>query len=184
MFIAAKGYFSQGKARLPDRKPAIRQRLRGKIMATRLGEGDKLLTMLDGQKSFWRRNNSGIWIAFSVIIFLALCVCFYEPASPDGIYYDQNIGGEHGCWIFKDGTIYITCDVHPPEKTGVYYKNGNQWVSGTNPANMFIIKPSLFGVKVICKQFQKGQEFWPRNSLSWVIYVVDLKDSILSHLSP
>jgi hypothetical protein len=140
--------------------------------------------MFDGQKSFWRRNNSSIWIAFSVIIFLALCVCFYEPSSPDGVYYDQYIACEHGCWIFKEGTIYIQCDKDPPKKTGTYYKSGNQWVWGNNPTNMLIIKPSLIGVKVICKQFETGQAFWPRDSLSWVIYVVDLKDSILSHLSP
>jgi hypothetical protein len=140
--------------------------------------------MFNRPNNFPRRKRRGILIASSVVALLTALLFIYEPSSPDGVYYDQYIACGHGCWIFKDGKISIQCDEEPPKNSGAYYKSGNQWAWGNNPTNMIFIKPSLFGVKVICKQFQRGQQFWPRDSLSWMASLIDFKDSVLSQLFP
>jgi len=128
-----------------------------------------------------RRRGRGIGSVASAVLLLILYLFFYEPSTPDGIYYDPYIACEHGCWIFKDGEISIQCDKHPPKKAGTYHKIQNKWVSGDDPTNSAVIKPSLFGVNVIGSQFQKGHVFWLRDCFSWIF---DFIDWIQLHVLP
>jgi hypothetical protein len=137
--------------------------------------------MLGDLQNYLRRKRLGIGITFSVFLLLFAFLFFYEPSTPDGVYYDENIACGHGCWIFKNGKVFVECEDHSPDGAGTYSKTENQWVWGNNATNATVIKPSLFGVKVICSQFQNGKQFWPRDCFSWVI---DCRDWVGSHLFP
>ena len=152
-----------------------------KIVATSFGKAGRLLIMLTGQKSCWQRSWKWVWVSFSMIVMLPLFVFLYEPPSPDGTYYDPYMACGHGRWIFNDGKVFAQGDNEPPQYSGAYYKSGGRWVCGSNPTNMAIIKPSLLGVTVTCKQFQQGRRFLFRDCFSWAI---DSIDWIPMHLLP
>jgi hypothetical protein len=134
--------------------------------------------MLDGEQTFWQRKRLVIRIALSFVILFIVFAVYYQPSSPDGIYYDPDLACGHGCWIFKDGKIFVRCDDEVPQASGIYSKSGKNWISANNPTNFVIFKPSLFGLNVVGSQYQHGQTFWPRNCFSWV---VDCKEWIQKH---
>jgi hypothetical protein len=137
--------------------------------------------MFSGLKSFLRRRKQTIAIASSVIVLLVGFLYFYEPASPDGVYYERSPVSEHYHWIFKDGTLFIQPEEEmPPEIFGTYCKSGTQWVWEMGiPPTKVVIKPSWFGVKMISFQFIGGHQFWPRHGFCWAF---DCWNWICSHL--
>ena len=138
--------------------------------------------MLGGLKNYFSRKKQAIAIVSLIILLLAGFLCFYKPASPDGVYYDPEIECGHGCLIFKEGKVYIQCDEEPPEYSYVYLKLNGQWVlQGINGKPGGVLKASLFGLKLISPQIQHGETYWIRDGLSWVI---DCKEWIRSHPFP
>ena len=126
------------------------------------------------------RKHRGKWgIAFSAV-FLPAGLFVYEPATPDGVYYDPNMACEHGVWIFKNGTILEECAGETPlRKCDPYFKSKTEWVGVGKPGERPIFKPSLFGITWIDPSLQSGRNFYLRDSLSWVI---DFKEWIREHL--
>ena len=113
-----------------------------------------------------QRKKFIVGVFLSVALLLVTFLFFYEPSSPEGIYFDKNIACRHGCWIFKGGNVSVQCDEGSPQNAGLYHKSGNQWLWGNNPTNVVLITPSLFGLKVIGAQFQGNHQFWPRDCFS------------------
>jgi hypothetical protein len=133
--------------------------------------------MLAGLRNVLQKN--WFWFVFISVLSLSVLLFFYRPSSPDGVYFDENMACEHGCWIFEKGDVSAQCDKGTPEKAGEYRKSGSQWFWGNNPTNRVTIKASIFGIQVTGSQFQSGQVFWPRDYFSWII---NCKDWIKLHL--
>ena len=113
-----------------------------------------------------------------MVVFLLV----YQPASPDGDYYDPDISCGHGCWVFKDGKVYIQCDEESSEYSYVYLKLNGQWVlQDIRGESIGVLKSSIFGLNLINPQMQYGQKHWTRDGLSWVI---ECKEWIGSHPFP
>jgi hypothetical protein len=124
--------------------------------------------MLAGQKILWRRKRRWVLIASSVVALLVAFLLFYEPASPDGIYFDPYIGCEHGVWILKNGKVYVQCvGQEAPHDEGVYVKSGNQWIGKSGG----VIKPSILGITFYDSSFKNGHAFFFRDQFSWVGYL-------------
>src|ERR1700688_617212 len=108
--------------------------------------------MVGGLKNHSRRKKLGI---ISVAIVLGvLVVAFYQPSSPDGVYYDPYLACGHGCWKLKEGKIFTECDEEAYKFAGNFLKVNGEWIiQGKSGEVDAILKPSLFGLKVIDKQF-------------------------------
>ncbi len=121
-----------------------------------------------GEKpAFGVGKRSAIAVGFLLSASLVLFFTFYQPSTPDGIYYDSGLACTHGCWILKGGKIYVQCDNEAPRASGSYAKSGQAWVSETDPKSPIIFQPGLLGLKVVGTRFQHGRAFWPRDSFSW-----------------
>jgi len=137
--------------------------------------------MLAGKKVFWRRKTARFLLAIFALSLVALMCWCYEPASPDGVYYDADIACGQGCWILKNHEVFIQCDGEKPQLISTYYQAGNRWLMGNNPTNQILLKPSLWGLQVIGPAFTRGQVFWPRDRFAWT---VNLKEWLQSHFIP
>jgi hypothetical protein len=141
-----------------------------KIVATICWKEGRILIVPGGLQNYLSRKRPAIAIVSLITFLLAGFLYRYEPSSPAGVYYDPDIACGHGCWIFKDGKVYIQCDEEPPEYSYVYLKLNGQWVlQGINGESRGILKASLFGLKLISPQIQHGETYWARDGLSWVI---------------
>jgi hypothetical protein len=145
-------------------------------VATWFGKGGRLPIMFSGLKSFLRRRKQTIAIASSVIVLLVGFLYFYEPSSPEGIYYDPDLACGYGVWIFKDGKVFVQCDGETPRESGLYVKSGNRWTSVEK--NGAVFKPSILGIKVYDPFLHNGQSFWFRSKFSWI---VDCKEWFQKH---
>ena len=127
--------------------------------------------MLGGLQNYLRRKRRAIGIAIAAVALVFAFLFFYEPSSPDGVYYERSAFSEHYHWIFKNGTLFTQVEEDlPPEIFGAYYKSGTQWIWEMGiPRTKVVIKPSWFGVKLISSQFIGGHQFWPRYGFCWAI---------------
>ncbi len=80
--------------------------------------------------------------------------------------------------MFKDGKIFVGCESEETNFCSTYFKSENQWLSGNNPTNQMIIKPSLFGIKVTGPGGKGGSKFFLRDRFSWSY---DCKEWIEKH---
>ena len=117
---------------------------------------------------------------FALSLVALMCWC-YEPASPDGVYYDDCIACGQGCWILKKHEVSIQCDGEKIQMVSTYYQSGNRWFMGNTPTNQCLLKPSLWGLQVIGPTFTRGQVFWPRDGFAWTVH---LNEWLPSHLTP
>ena len=115
---------------LRPRTGALRQNRCDKLLRTR-----QAWIMFGGLRNNLRKHRGKWGIAFSAVFLLA-GLFVYEPATPDGVYYDPNMACEHGVWIFKNGTIREECAGEtPPRKCGPYFKSKTEWVGSANRGN-------------------------------------------------
>jgi hypothetical protein len=138
--------------------------------------------MSGGHEQFWRRKRRIIWIAFSILLLLLAVLFFYEPSTPEGIYYDPNVASEYAYWIFgKDGKVFLQTE-RTYEYAGVITKVGNEWVGneGTNGVGREVFKPKLLGLVVYNSQLEGGHVFWFRKRFAWII---DCKEWLQQHFS-
>jgi hypothetical protein len=140
------------------------------------------MPIMSGQLNrFWNEKPKWILGSFFGFALLLLFLFCFEPASPDGVYYDPYLACGHGLWTFKDGQVFIQCPGEPPSPLCTYGKVGGQWRYGNSTTNQVFLVPSLFGIKLIGSGLQNGQVFWPRDCFSWVI---DSKEWLQHHFSP
>lgn len=135
--------------------------------------------MVDNQQTLRQRKHLAVRIVLSVLILFILFLACYQPSSLDGIYYDPAIACDHGFWMFKDGKIFAGCEAEETNFCGTYFKSANQWLSGNNPTNQMIIKPSLFGIEMTGQSWKGGRKFILRDCFSWCY---DCKEWIENHL--
>jgi hypothetical protein len=125
------------------------------------------------------RKKPKIMVVLALFLLALLFVVFYEPSSPDGVYYWPDLACSHGVWIFKNGKIYGQCiGENAPSKIGSYIKSGNKWISESR--DNISMKPSMFGITLYGSSFKNGHQFFFRDQFSWV---VDCKDWCVFQLS-
>ena len=142
--------------------------------------------MLGSQTNFWRRKNSGIWISLSAMILALLCVCLYEPSSPDGVYYAHEYADHYGFCVFKDGTVFNKYDTRILEEVGTYSKSGDRWEMKGHTEKQWFLQPTFWGIIVIDPQNHNADEIYTRECFSWaaksVYWLIDCKEWIQQHI--
>jgi hypothetical protein len=119
--------------------------------------------MFHGLQKNIRKKRKVITIISLVIVLLIGFLYFYEPATPDGVYFDGKNARLPWFYILKEGKVSIKCNDEIIEEGGAYYKLANKWIWGNYPTNTAVIKPSLFGIKLTGSQFPNGQAFLLRD---------------------
>ena len=126
-----------------------------------------------------RRGRKLLYILIGLVAALTLAAWFRRPMTPDGLYYAKNFSPTTYLQ-FKDGKLrFTTTDEEREisdrfiETRGTYALEGNEWILRGPPGEHdpeVILKPSLFGLKMICRkeEYPQWNRFLPRRGFAWL----------------